>query len=142
MTQQSQHPRNVEDHLARAITGRLSDATRDLPHSVTERLRAARVQAVAKRKFEPQWTAPVSTVLAGPANIRLGNLDGGWWNRFTSLVALVALVAGLVVIADLQDDIRANELAEIDAELLTDDLPPSAYTDPGFAQYLRSGPER
>ena len=28
--------------------------------------------------------------------------------------------------------------AEIDAALLTDDLPPDAYSDPGFAEFLRS----
>jgi hypothetical protein len=29
----------------------------------------------------------------------------------------------------------------VDAALLTDDLPPSAYADPGFAQFLKSGGE-
>ena len=38
----------------------------------------------------------------------------------------------------IQDDFWADEVASVDAELLTDELPPSAYTDPGFAQYLRS----
>ena len=51
---------------------------------------------------------------------------------------LLALVAGLIAISVIQNDNRANELAEIDAALLTDDLPPTAYTDPGFAQFLKS----
>jgi hypothetical protein len=38
-----------------------------------------------------------------------------------------------------QTDRRASELAEVDAALLTDDLPPSAYADPGFVQFLKSG---
>ena len=39
----------------------------------------------------------------------------------------------------MQVDNRANELAaEVDAALLTDDLPPAAYTDPGFAQFLKT----
>ncbi|MBC7727039.1 MAG: DUF3619 family protein, partial [Microbacteriaceae bacterium] len=38
-----------------------------------------------------------------------------------------------------QNDHRASEVAEVDAAILTDDLPPSAYADPGFAQFLRSG---
>jgi len=37
-----------------------------------------------------------------------------------------------------QDGIRISEIADVDTELLTDDLPPAAYTDPGFTQYLRS----
>ena len=32
--------------------------------------------------------------------------------------------------------------AEVDAALLTDDLPPAAYADPGFAQYLKSSGNR
>jgi Protein of unknown function (DUF3619) len=31
--------------------------------------------------------------------------------------------------------------AEIDAQLLSDSLPPTAYSDPGFAEYLRSTPQ-
>ena len=41
-----------------------------------------------------------------------------------------------------QDEKRAHELAEVDAALLTDDLPPAAYADPGFLQFLKSAEER
>jgi hypothetical protein len=50
----------------------------------------------------------------------------------------VALVAGLLVISVVQDDDRASELADVDSALLADDLPPAAYADPGFAQFLKS----
>ena len=65
-------------------------------------------------------------------------LGGGWWTRIGAIIPLIALVAGLIVITTLQEDSRTNELAEVDAALLTDDLPPAAYTDPGFAQFLKS----
>ena len=51
---------------------------------------------------------------------------------------LVALVAGLMAISVIQDERRTDELAEVDSALLTDDLPPAAYTDPGFAQFLKT----
>jgi hypothetical protein len=54
-----------------------------------------------------------------------------------SIVPLFALVFGLIAISIIQDDNNANELAEIDSALLTDDLPPAAYTDPGFAHFLK-----
>ena len=54
-----------------------------------------------------------------------------------SLFPLLALLVGLLAINVIQDERRAFEIAEVDAELLTDDLPPDAYTDPGFAQFLR-----
>ena len=37
---------------------------------------------------------------------------------------------------DIQNDNRARELAEVDSALLTDDLPPTAYTDPGQCEGL------
>ena len=33
-----------------------------------------------------------------------------------------------------------HELAEVDAALLTDALPPAAYADPGFLQFLKGNP--
>lgn len=142
MTTHAPIPKHAEERLARSIAARLTDSSDDLPHSITERLRAARVQAVSRRKMESVRAAPIAAALAGSADIQLGSPRNAWWNRLASALALAALVAGLIGIADIQDDLRANELAEVDAELLTDDLPPSAYTDPGFAQYLRSNPNR
>jgi len=142
MTTHGHYSKHPEDRLGRLIAARLSETANDLPHDITERLRAARVQAVARRKKESALSAPASAALAGTVNIQLGKPDGGWWSRLTSALALLVLVAGMVAISDFQDELRAVELAEIDAELLTDELPPSAYTDPGFAQYLRANPSR
>ncbi|HEY6510384.1 MAG TPA: DUF3619 family protein [Burkholderiaceae bacterium] len=35
-------------------------------------------------------------------------------------------------------DQQVRAAAEIDADILTDDLPPQAYSDPGFVEFLRS----
>jgi len=43
-----------------------------------------------------------------------------------------------VCIQALEADRRANEVAEVDAALLADDLPPAAYADAGFVQFLKS----
>jgi hypothetical protein len=80
----------------------------------------------------------LSTAPALVSNGGTAALGGGWWTRIGSVIPLIALVAGLIVITTLQEDNRANELAEVDAALLTDDLPPAAYTDPGFAQFLKA----
>ena len=61
-----------------------------------------------------------------------------WWTRIGAVVPLVALVVGLFAISVVQDENRANDMAEVDAALLTDDLPPAAFTDPGFAQFLKT----
>jgi hypothetical protein len=51
---------------------------------------------------------------------------------------LLALLLGLLAINVAQDEFRAHELAEVDAELLIDELPPGAFTDQGFAQFLHN----
>ncbi|CDS55063.1 Probable transmembrane protein [Polaromonas sp. CG9_12] len=54
------------------------------------------------------------------------------------MLPLIALVTGLLVINTFQSDNRTQELAEVDAALLTDDLPPAAFADPGFVQFLKT----
>ena len=123
----------TEDRFALKLTARLSDACDDLPYEVTERLRAARVQAIGKRKL-----AASGTVLSGGTlSLNSGDEGFGLWSAIASAAPLLALIVGLLSINIVLSDERANELAEIDSALLTDTLPPSAYTDPGFAQFLK-----
>lgn len=124
----------LEEQFGRRVAARLSAGNLELSHEVGERLRAARVQAVARRKVAAELRAAPVVVRSG----RAAALGGGWWTRIGSVVPLVALVAGLVAISVMQEDSRTNELAEVDSALLTDDLPPAAYTDPGFAQFLKT----
>ena len=53
------------------------------------------------------------------------------------MLPLLALVMGLITINLIQEQNSSDEIAEIDAALLTDDLPPSAYADQGFAQFIK-----
>jgi hypothetical protein len=127
------HP--FSDRLGRQVAARLSEGTRQLPHEVSERLRAARVRAVAGRKLEA--AAPVRVYALAGAGRRVD--DGlSLWGRLASVVPMVVLAAGLVTIHVIQNDVRASEIAEVDAALLTDDLPPEAYADPGFLRFLKS----
>ncbi|MEO7105521.1 MAG: DUF3619 family protein [Rhodoferax sp.] len=125
-----------QDRLGRNIAARLSDTTRELPNDISERLKAARMQALSKRKIVKLQTATSVNVQGGTATLSPGGSDGGFWNRIGAVVPLLALVAGLLTIAVVQEHQRTSEIADVDAELLTDDLPPAAYTDPGFAHFL------
>ena len=129
------------DQFGVVIANRLSDGLNDLPHDISERLRAARVRAVANRQVSSIKVAEVASEISysgGAATLGQGDADPIWWQRLANLLPLLALVIGLITIAVIQDEIRVRELAEVDAELLTDELPPSAYVDPGFAQFMRS----
>lgn len=138
------HPiqESAADQFGRRVAARLSAGTAELPYEVAERLRAARAQALAQRKREAQarMAAAPQVLAAGGGSAALGFGDEGLnlWSRIASALPLIALAAGLVLIYDVQTEQRASELAEVDAALLTDDLPPAAYADPGFAQFLKS----
>ena len=68
------------------------------------------------------WMAP------GPHRSKL--------RRFALAWPLAALVISLVGIAYWEDQQRTAELADIDAAMLSDDLPLTAYLDHGFNAYL------
>lgn len=136
------HNQIAQDRIGLLVAARLSEATNDLPHDVSERLRAARVQALAKRKIRVQKLA-TSPVLAGEvALMNFGNEHFSGWSRLVAAIPLIALVLGLIAINIVQNDNRAIEIAEIDAALLTDDLPPTAYADEGFAHFLKQASGR
>jgi len=46
----------------------------------------------------------------------------------------------LVILYEFHNDQSALELAEVDAALLIDDLPPQSYADPAFAHFLNNNP--
>ncbi len=124
----------ASDRFGLKLAARLSDASEQLPYDISERLRAARTRALGVRKVALAQTA--GRLATANGNMTLGHL--GWWDRAAAALPLLALVVGLIAISIIQTEIRANEIAEIDAALLTDDLPPAAYTDPAFTQYLKS----
>ncbi|MCC2633758.1 MAG: hypothetical protein K0S48_1644 [Ramlibacter sp.] len=124
------------DQFGRAVAMRLTAGAEEMPYETRERLRAARTRALALRKTPAK--APVVVGRGGAATLALGGDEPTLFNRIASVLPLLALAAGLVLIHSIQTDRRASELAEVDAALLTDDLPPAAYADPGFVQYLKS----
>jgi hypothetical protein len=129
---------STQDQFGQKLAARLSQSTDALPHDISERLRAARMQALDRYKQVKTVTASALQSNGGAATLTFGEEDRGLWRWVASIAPLLALVAGLVVIQMLGNDNRAKELAEIDSAILTDDLPPAAYTDPGFAQFLKA----
>jgi Protein of unknown function (DUF3619) len=130
-----------QDRFGLRVAARLSIGNAELPHDISERLRVARQQAVTNRKRTQLVTSTKSaTAIYGSDGSAIMSFDDeglNLWNRIASFLPLIALVVGLVVISSLHNDLRANELAEVDSALLVDDLPPAAYADAGFAQFLK-----
>lgn len=131
-----------EDRFGLKLAAHLSRSTEALPHDISERLRVARQQAIARHKQrQPVLAGGITAVGGASAALTLGRNNApfglGLWRSIASLIPLLALVAGLFAIQSLTSDNLASELAQVDAALLTDDLPPAAYADPGFLQFLK-----
>lgn len=125
---------NTDDiNLAYKIRHALNDNLDNLPASTTDRLAAARAQALARKKAD----APVRATSRQRAAFDLGSLFSMQWVARAAVVApLLAMVAGMVGVYQYEREQRVAELAELDAAVLSDDLPLTAYTDHGFNAYL------
>ncbi|WP_028226241.1 DUF3619 family protein [Paraburkholderia ferrariae] len=130
---------NKELEFVRELRRALDESAASLPASATDRLATARRSALARKKAEPVLVrvpslaaAGLPGTLAAPAAPRrrspLKRLALAW--------PLAALVAGLFAIAYFEDQQHTAELADIDAAMLSDDLPLTAYLDHGFNAYL------
>lgn len=145
----------LQERFARRCVARLDAG--ELPHDITERLRAAREQALAARRAAA--AAPASAVLHSGGGTAV--LGGGSWRWLGGgSVLLLALAAAAMFFASQQPaprtpapmpvmgavgaksaagarSIAPSPVTLIDVALVTDPLPPSAYADPGFMHFLR-----
>ena len=125
------------DQFGQASAALLRQGTQSIPQNIKDRLYASRMKALALRK--PELALIPKQVLAGTArNWTSGS--NGIWDTVGWIAPLVVLVFGLIGIAQWQDDSRINDIAEVDAALLSDDVPPDAYADSGFMAFLKNGP--
>jgi len=132
---------NTDDiNLAYKIRHALNQNLDNLPASTTERLAAARALALSRKKADLPLRAQAP---ARPARSGFGigfdarSLFSTQWIARAAVVApLLAMVGGLVGIYQVEREQRVAELADLDAAVLSDDLPLTAYTDHGFNAYL------
>jgi Protein of unknown function (DUF3619) len=124
--------------FARKLKEKL-DAGLKLPPDALARLKIAREQALA------HYQAPASElVLAGRGlgALRLGGTPYQWPRILLPLIVLVVAVLGLhqwqeATHAARQFDQQAAEIEEVDAAVLTGELPINAYLDEDFLAWLK-----
>jgi hypothetical protein len=129
--------------FGRRVSAALSEQLVQQPrHDIDERLRFAREQALTRARESRRLSVAPALVLggAGAATLLAGPGDDGapWWLRLSSLLPLAVLLAGLLLIDHHYTRSQIEAAAEVDAALLADDLPPEAYSDPGFVEYLNT----
>jgi hypothetical protein len=106
--------------------------------AVAERLRAARERALALKK--PGRAPAFGWAHAASGGGLVGGFGAfGGMGGFSLRVLLptLLLIAGLFSIYNWQQEQRAADIEELDAQLLTDDLPIDAYLDRGFEAWLK-----
>jgi hypothetical protein len=118
-----------EERFAEQVRQLLNQGT-DVDAATAERLRAARELALSRQRPEPapavRWADNV-----------LGTL-GGWSGVSLRLLLPAAiLVAAVATLYSWQQTQSVAEGEEIDAELLSDELPIDAYLDRGFQDWLK-----
>lgn len=131
-------PDLLQARLAATLAAGLGERAEMLAPDVGERLRFAREQAL--RSAREARRAPASPLILGG---RAGAVLGGrtpWWVRLATLVPPALLVAGLFGVQQLTLREQVLAAAEIDALLLADDVPPDAWRDPGFLEFLKAPP--
>jgi hypothetical protein len=136
------HRDGLEARFGVRVASMLGERAQATPPDITERLRFAREQALARAQAARRQvqTAAAPVVVGRGSTAVLAN-PLGWWFKLGSAAPLALLVLGLAGIAHVHDKAQIAAVAEVDAALLSDDLPPTAYTDPGFAEYLKTHQE-
>lgn len=101
-----------------------------LEPNISERLRAAREQALARQRFETSG----SVVWADNITGRFGGMAG---LSLRLLLPLIVVATSLFAIRHWQQTQRVAEVVEIDSSVLAGDLPLDAYLDKGFEAWLK-----
>jgi Protein of unknown function (DUF3619) len=136
----------AQARVALQLTALMTEQAEKLPHDVRERLRFAREKAIQRARavaVATQQSVGIATSVsvngsADTMRLHPGPTSGDWWTRLGSVLPLAALVLGLLFIQHFHQRSQISAAAEVDAALLGDDVPFSAYNDPGFVEFLKT----
>ncbi|ACR29686.1 DUF3619 family protein [Burkholderia glumae] len=136
----SSAPELKELEFALKVRRALDERAASLPQPAADRLAAARRAALARKK--PDAGVVLVPALAGAVSSGLGRAHGpaprpvSLARRIARALPLAVLLAGIAGIAYWENQQHTAELADIDAAMLSDNLPLNAYLDHGFNAYL------
>lgn len=120
-----------EQELAKQIVQHLDQGLGQIKQGSLYRLQSARMAAlehyrdVAQSAFAPAWAGDIAYRVSHSRHFNLRNL-----------IAAGMLALGMIGVTYWQIAMQ-NDIAEIDAGLLADELPISAYLDSGFEAWLK-----
>lgn len=135
----SKEAKNLD--FAYKVRRALNESAENLPESTLDRLSNARKIALARKKQENPSAVFISKgILAGNSGLSFKG-PNSWFGKLGVILPMLVLMLGLFSIYEYEQQQRINDLAEIDAAVLVDELPPDAYLDTGFSAYLDKAEE-
>lgn len=120
-----------EAQFARCIRSILDESVADLDQKTSRRLYDIRLAAL-----DHQAQPVVALSLAGITHGIGHFLADSVHSHYRGILAFLALTVGAAGVQLWHNAQQAAELAEIDSALLSDEVPPGAYTDQGFLEWL------
>lgn len=136
LTNEDQFSQTAVDQFGLTTATLLRQGAQSLPAGIKDRLYAARLKALSVRKLGKVRVQKRALAMT-TGNWSSGS--GSLWDTVGWAAPLIVLVFGLIGITQWQENSRINDIAEVDAALLTDEVPPDAYADSGFMQFLKNG---
>ena len=121
-----------EQELAKKIVQHLDQGLGQIKQGTLYKLQSARVVALERYREAPQpvlglaWAGDVAFRLSHSRHFNARNM-----------LALGLLLLSLIGVTYWQLVIQSSDIAEIDASLLTSELPINAYLDSGFEAWLK-----
>ncbi len=125
---------NSDDlNFAYKVRHALNEHLDHLPPSTADRLASARKIAVSRKKSQPVAVRLLQRAFAGGGT---SSTEFSFMQKMGVAIPLLALVVGLAGVYQVEEEQRIAEMAELDAAVLSDELPLTAYMDEGFNAYL------
>ncbi|MEN9316980.1 MAG: hypothetical protein RIS35_3373 [Pseudomonadota bacterium] len=125
-----------EQQFGEQVRRMLEESSEHLPFRVTHKLESARLAALARMPAETEL-APAGATPAGALDLGSGSLPR--WSRLAAVLSLMLLIGGLVGLSIWSDLEMADETADVEMAVLTDDeVPISGYADRGFGVFMKN----
>lgn len=119
-----------EERYAYRVRQALNHGLKDISPAASRRLEAARHLALSKQKQTARQLA-----MAGHGSSSSGS--GSHLPYFKQIIAILALLVGMWLSFYWQSVQYTSDLEEVDSALLSDDLPPEAFLDNDFFEWLK-----
>lgn len=137
---------NNEQRFAGQIRLALEESSERLPYRVSYRLQSARLAALSQMTEPQELPAQVLAMPSPSGAAALALADGpprahvpaGWGRLAMGLLSALVVAGGLYAISEWTEIDRADEAADIDLAVLTDEVPISAYADRGFGVFIEN----